>query len=109
MSQKYTATLEIVECIECHMDFGITPAFQAHRKKDHKLFYCPAGHPQYYPQQTPEEKLRKKLAKETHCCEQNKARVRELRRELEKEAARANGYKGAWKKAARQSVTGNDE
>lgn len=41
ITQTYTATLDIVECPNCHMNFGITPEFEAARRNDHTSFYCP--------------------------------------------------------------------
>lgn len=61
-TQMYTATLSIIECCNCHMDFGITPEFESARRRDHAWFHCPAGHPQHYPQQSTEEKLRAEIA-----------------------------------------------
>ena len=70
----FTGTLVIVERAECHMDFGITPAFQRARRADHKTFYCPNQHSNYYPQRSPEEQLRSQLkrsqAAETHLRDQ---------------------------------------
>ena len=40
--------------------FQPTP-FNEQRRKDHRLFYCPNGHGQYYPQENEKEKLRRKV------------------------------------------------
>lgn len=60
----YTGTLTVCECANCHTDFGMTPRMNRDRRDDHKTFYCPAGHQNYYPQQSDEEKLRAQLARE---------------------------------------------
>lgn len=76
-TQTYTATLDIVECPNCHMDFGITPEFEAARRNDHTRFYCPAGHSMSYGQKTEAEKLRDRLrsaqAQLTHTQDQVQA------------------------------------
>lgn len=60
-TQTYTGTLTIVECPNCHMDFGVTPEFQAARRNDHRSFYCPAGHSMSYGQKSEAERLRERL------------------------------------------------
>jgi len=76
-TQTYTGTLSIVECPDCHMDFGVTPQFERARRADHKSFYCPAGHPMSYGQKTEAERLRERLrvteAQLTHTEDQLQA------------------------------------
>ena len=60
----YTGTLNIVECPNCHMDFGVTPDFERARRRDHGSFYCPSGHRMSYRGLSDEEKLRKELERE---------------------------------------------
>lgn len=52
-------TIEVEECCNCHMQFGMTAAFIKQRRDDHKAFYCPAGHGQNYTGETEAEKLRR--------------------------------------------------
>lgn len=59
MSQSYYERLEIVECCNCHMNFGMTPEFKAEKLKDHSTFTCPAGHRQHFAGESEEEKLRR--------------------------------------------------
>lgn len=59
MIQTYVGTLEIVECANCHMDFGVTADFARRRQEAHTTFYCPAGHAQSWPQETDLEKVRR--------------------------------------------------
>lgn len=87
MSTKtYTATLSIIECADCHMDFGTTPQFQSDRRDDHRTFYCPAGHHNHYPQQSTEERLRRELAaaEGKAASERAKAKTAENRRRAAK-------------------------
>lgn len=60
-TQTYTGTLSIIECPACHMDFGMTPQFEAARRDDHKSFYCPAGHSLSYGKKSEAERLREQL------------------------------------------------
>lgn len=41
-------TFEIEHCYKCGMAFAMTTEFQRRRRNDHKMFYCPSGHPQHY-------------------------------------------------------------
>lgn len=62
-TRTYTATLTIIECHKCHMDYGVTPAFNRACRDDHRTFYCPAGHPAYYPGNSEKEQLEADLAR----------------------------------------------
>lgn len=54
----------IEECIECGIQFAITERYQQLRSGDHKLFYCPNRHGQFYPGKSDEEKLKEQLRRE---------------------------------------------
>ena len=84
----YTATLVVVECCECHMDFGVTPTFERDRRRDHRSFYCPVGHRQHYPQRSDVEQLRDELAstKTRLLRERDAHQHTEARRRAEKAA-----------------------
>lgn len=76
-TQTYTGTLTVIQCAYCHMDFGVTPAFEKKRRDDHKTFYCPTGHSNFYPQNSETERLRASLdsakAQLTHTRDQLQA------------------------------------
>ena len=61
MSSEYVVkvTLEVIECANCSMPFGVSERFLKDRRRDHTTFYCPHGHHNFYPQESEEEKLRK--------------------------------------------------
>ena len=42
---------------DCNMRFAMDSEFQKQRKEDHKSFYCPRGHSQYYAGKSDKEKL----------------------------------------------------
>ncbi len=54
----YTNVLDVIECCSCHMDFAMQQNFKRDCKRDHRTFYCPAGHSNYYPGQSDVEKER---------------------------------------------------
>lgn len=61
---------EVLRCRNCGMAFAMTTEFQRRRSNDHKEFYCPAGHSQYYTGLTEAQKLKDQLERE---CQQRKA------------------------------------
>lgn len=57
-------TLEFEEmgpCCECGTRFAGEAALKRERLRDHKLFYCPNGHPQHYTGESKEERLTREL------------------------------------------------
>ncbi len=56
--------LNVIECAECGIAFGVTTFFEKRRRDDHGTFYCPSGHSNWYPYQSDAEKLREQLAEE---------------------------------------------
>lgn len=52
----------VLECNTCGTPYAMTQTLNRRFHKSHELFYCPAGHRNYYPQQTGEEKARDELA-----------------------------------------------
>lgn len=48
-------------CITCDIRFVVPDEFQRKRKEDHKSFFCPKGHSQYYPGESEKEKLKRLL------------------------------------------------
>lgn len=57
---KYQSGFDVIECNNCCLPFGVTAYFDSRRREDHKTFYCPSGHPNYYPSETDNEKLQRK-------------------------------------------------
>lgn len=54
--------LYVVTCADCGMAFGVPQQYEDQRRGDHRNFYCPNGHTNYYPQKSTSEKLRDQLA-----------------------------------------------
>lgn len=76
--------LEVRECPDCSILYGVPLGFIKNRRNDHVLFYCPNGHGRYFPQMNDEEKLRKQLteamARETRLKEELVAKEKETKR-----------------------------
>lgn len=61
MDLVVTTTMHCLNCADCGLLFGFTKDFETRRREDHKTFYCPVGHSNYYSQESEAERLRKKL------------------------------------------------
>lgn len=72
MSATFTAvgTFTVIYCGHegCGVPFALHDEFIRQRREDHKTWYCPNGHPRYYPRENETEKA--------------KAAVRRLERQL---------------------------
>ena len=65
MSTIYKSIEFVIEtCVKCSTVWAMLDEFIDKKRKDHKTFYCPKGHPQYYPWKSDEEKLKDQVA---HC------------------------------------------
>lgn len=60
---ELTNTYTMVVCADdrCDMTIVLDRGFVRKRKDDHRTFYCPNGHSNYWPQESDEEKLQKKV------------------------------------------------
>src|SRR4051794_485269 len=54
----YTNRLTVVTCCACHIDFAMPNDLYTTRRADHKNFWCPAGHSQYFSGKSDVEKER---------------------------------------------------
>ena len=55
-----------IECSMCGLRFGLPARYEDRRREDHREFWCPNGHSQYYPGETEAEKLRRELDTAKH-------------------------------------------
>jgi hypothetical protein len=106
-------TLTHVECASCGVVFGMTAGFTQRRRDDHKTFYCPSGHHQYFYGETEAERLKRKLqgerdrvAREKHGREQAEARVHDVRLEKEHVERRLRGTKSVVTRMKRRTAAG---
>lgn len=95
-----TGTLNIVEtyhvhcCAQCGVSYALTAAFEARRRNDHKTFYCPNGHDQYYPQKNEAEKERERAERLQRQVEAREADIRFEQRRLANERRAHAATKG---------------
>lgn len=85
-------------CCNCGVLFALPESWQEVFKKDHRTFYCPAGHPQLYTGLSEEEKLRRALAnKEQELNQANEQRANAVA-EADHFRRSRDGMKGALRK-----------
>jgi protein-arginine kinase activator protein McsA len=96
MATITTIALELVveTCINCDVVYAVDKDYQARRRKDHRLFYCPNGHGQHYTAENKEDRLaREKRVLESQLQQEREARDREvgeLRSQIQRQAQRVN-------------------
>jgi hypothetical protein len=103
---SYTMQLTIIECCVCHMDFGMTPEFERARRRDHKMWYCPAGHPQYFSARSDVERLRDDLEATQRQLTQARSRAEEIRQERDRIERRRRATKAALTKTKQRIASG---
>lgn len=81
-TMTFTGALTILHCCKCSMAFGVPQRFEQDRRSDHESFYCPAGHPQYFPQKSDNERLAMQLEQERARANQLNDRVAMKDRQL---------------------------
>ena len=64
MEINITTSFTIAVCIRegCGVQFAMPSGFITQRRKDHAMFYCPSGHPQYYSAENDAEKAKREKA-----------------------------------------------
>ena len=67
----HTTELNLYDCTQCGALIALSKNLERVMRTDHRTFYCPNGHHQYFPQESAEEKLRKSL----HDAEMDKTRL----------------------------------
>jgi hypothetical protein len=72
---EFTVELEPIVCCNCGMLFAFPTKIMKERLRDHALFYCPAGHEQYFPGESDVDKLKKQLKAERQAADQLRAEV----------------------------------
>lgn len=86
---EVTIELSVIHCAECSMAFGVPDRFETDRRRDHRAFYCPAGHSNVFQAETEEEKLRRILQVRTTQYEDKRREVEDLKRRREADERRA--------------------
>lgn len=93
MTQPRTLVLQLVECANCGVPFGITEVFEKRRREDNKTFYCPHGHQNVYVE-SQKEKLERALQQERQRHDQTKAELHDRERRLRAGERKLRAAKG---------------
>jgi len=56
-----TVEMSMIHCAACSNVFAVTQFFERLRHQDHMQFFCPAGHPQFFPEKSNEDRLKEML------------------------------------------------
>lgn len=92
----FTQTYTLVTCAGCHMAFAIDNAFERKRRDDHKTFYCPSGHTNYYPDKSEAELQRER-------AERLQAALKRREADLQNERRSHSATKGALTKTRKRA------
>jgi len=84
-----------IRCGKCGIFFGITREFEVDRRNDHKIFCCPAAHPNFFPGESEVEKLKAELKRKQEYIERQTRNLNCLR-------ASRNSLKGQVTKLRKQ-------
>lgn len=105
-----TGTLSIIEtfnvhcCTECGVSYALTAAFEGRRRNDHKTFYCPNGHEQYYPQKSDAELAREEAQQQRERAERLVRQVNQIGDRLTSERRSHSATKGQLTKAKKRAA-----
>lgn len=87
---KHAESFTVVHCGNCNMAFALNDAYVRRRRDDHKTWYCPEGHGNYYSGKSEAEKLRVQLEQTEH----QRDRARPAPRKHAKTATRSRRLTG---------------
>lgn len=90
-TQIFVRSLKVTDCPTCGTTFGVTEQFETNRRDDHRLFYCPAGHPMSFRGKSEVEKERDALRSRLALTERSE---RFYRDQAAAERRRASAQKG---------------
>lgn len=82
------------ECPVCSVDYGLGEVFLKQRREDHATWYCPNGHPSWFPPGTSEAE---KAIKERDAARELARREAQRRQRAEQEARTAEYQRRAAK------------
>lgn len=94
ITQTYTGTLTVIECCNCHADFGMTQEMYQARRRDHDWFYCPVGHVQHFKGKSDVEAQRERAEKAEQRAAWANSRAERIQGEREAAERQARAYKG---------------
>lgn len=60
---KFQYELETIDCRNCFMTIAVPAGFIRERRRDHKTFYCPNGHQNFFPGKSDLEQLQEQVSR----------------------------------------------
>lgn len=90
-----TRTLVTIECAGCGVLFAVTKAYDDRRREDHKTFYCPNGHHNYFSGPSKKDQEIAQLKREREEAERTATRA------LQAQASAERSLKASVKEAKR--------
>lgn len=94
-TQTYSSVLVVEKCCNCGVAFGMDQATYDRRRNDHKSFYCPNGHGQYYSGKSEAEQLKDQLNDKQRELDYKDSRINRLHDNLTTANNRLRAEKGA--------------
>jgi len=91
-----------VTCCRCGTGFAMEADLHARRKQDHRDFYCPNGHKQYFTGPSSEQKKIADLERQLQQATENARRAQQSREWAESRAKGANIQAGKAKAALKR-------
>lgn len=89
-----TTTFQVIQCANCHVPFGMADTFAADRRRDHKTFYCPSGHSQYFPGESDLEVAERKRKEAQRAAEYARSAAQAARDQAAAAERSTRAYKG---------------
>jgi len=96
------STLCIEHCPNCGIAFAIPENYQQRRRRDHKTFYCPSGHTQYYPQESDIDKAKRETSEAKKEADRLKQCVTHKKELLQRTEYQVRHFKGEVTKLKRK-------
>lgn len=93
MSFNYTATLDVIACADCGIEFGVPDHWIKRLRTNGDSFFCPRGHTNVY-RKTELKKLKLKLDRERDAHERTRKNVLAANQRTEKERRSHSATKG---------------
>lgn len=94
-TQTYTGALIVQTCCNCGIVFGVDSETDKRRRNDHKSFYCPNGHSQFYSRKSDAERLKDELQEKQRQLDYKDSRINSLHDKLTQKNHQLRAEKGA--------------
>lgn len=108
VTQVIFATVEKHTCCQkdCGIIYGLEQGFANYRRQDKRTFYCPNGHPQFFPGKTESDLLKEELARQKQRTTWAEANASDAWDKVEKEKHKSRALKGVLTKTKNRISNG---